>query len=207
MDDTELRVLKRNGEYQDVSFDKILKRVKTLGNKNNNKNENENENENEQNLQVNYSQLVLKVIDQLYNDIPTKTIDELTAQQCASLCTKHPDYETLASRIIISNLHKKTQMIRFLMLCMNYIILEISTIIIASLLSKDVWDVINTYKEEFNSMIDNERDYLFDYFGYKTLEGAYLMKIDKKTIERPQYMWLRVKYWYSLQIRQYLEGC
>jgi hypothetical protein len=85
----EMRVTKRNGNLQDVSFDKILERVKKLGQ--------------EVGIQINYSSLVMKVIDQLYDTIPTKKIDELAAQQCASLSTNHYDYATLSARIIISN--------------------------------------------------------------------------------------------------------
>ena len=91
---SEMKVIKRNGNYQDVSFDKILNRVKTLGK--------------EFNININYSALVIKVIDQLYNNISTKQIDELTAEQCASLCTQHPDYGILAGAIVISNHQKNT---------------------------------------------------------------------------------------------------
>ena len=95
-DEEEMHVLKRNGNYQEVSFDKILNRVKNLGSQTG------------ITLNVKYGPLVMKVIDQLYNNIPTHIIDELTAEQCASLCTKHIDYATLASRIIVSNNHKNT---------------------------------------------------------------------------------------------------
>ena len=92
----EMSVIKRNGQHEDVSFDKILKRVKKLGA------------EAKPPISLNYSKLVMEVIDQLYSGIPTSVIDELTAEQCASLCTKHPDYGTLASRVIVSNNHKNT---------------------------------------------------------------------------------------------------
>ena len=92
----EMRVLKRDGTEQEVFFDKILQRVKKLGA------------EVVPPLVINYSHLVMKVIDQLYDKIPTFVIDELTAEQCASLTTKHLDYGTLASRIIVSNNHKTT---------------------------------------------------------------------------------------------------
>ena len=92
----EMRVTKRNGSTQEVAFDKILNRVKLLGTSKSPA------------LALNYSQLIMKVIDQLYNDIPTRIIDELTAEQCASLSTKHIDYGILASRIIVSNNHKNT---------------------------------------------------------------------------------------------------
>ena len=96
MAEQEMRVIKRDGKYEDISFDKILKRVKKLGNNM------------EPTLKLNYSKFVMDVIEQLYPDISTTKIDELTAEQCASMCTKHPDYGILASRIIISNNHKNT---------------------------------------------------------------------------------------------------
>ena len=96
MTDQEMRVMKRDGKFEDISFDKILNRVKNLGNNM------------EPKLKLNYSQFVMDVIEQLYPDISTTKIDELTAEQCASMCTKHPDYGSLASRIIVSNNHKNT---------------------------------------------------------------------------------------------------
>ena len=86
--DNEMNVIKRSGNKETMSFDKILKRVKTLGQ--------------ESNLTIKYSSLVIKVIDQLYDNIHTYEIDELTAEQCASLSTHHPDYGILASKIVIS---------------------------------------------------------------------------------------------------------
>ena len=88
----QMYVTKRNGELQEISFDKILDRVKKLGQ--------------EAGISVNYSALVMKVIDQLYDKIPTGKIDELAAEQCASMSTHHPDYGTRAGRIIVSN-HQK----------------------------------------------------------------------------------------------------
>ena len=95
-DDEELYIIKRDGTKEVLSFDKILRRVKSLGTKTT------------PTLSVNYSQLVMKVVDQLYNNMPTYVIDELTAEQSASLITKHLDYGTLAARIIVSNNHKTT---------------------------------------------------------------------------------------------------
>ena len=90
----EMCVLKRSGELQEISFDKILTRVKKLGK--------------EGNISINFSSLCLKVIDQLYDGIPTSKIDELTAEQCASMITQHYDSGDLAARIRISNLQKNT---------------------------------------------------------------------------------------------------
>ena len=91
--DLEMKVIKRDGSLQQISFDKILNRLKNLGKKE---------------LLVNYASLVVKVVDRLHDKIHTKQIDELTAQQCASLITTHTDYGVLASRIVISNNHKLT---------------------------------------------------------------------------------------------------
>ena len=91
----EMHVIKRNGKTEDISFDKILKRIKILG-------------QEAGNIQINYSALVMKVIDQLYDKIETTKIDELAAEHCASMSTQHYDYGTLASRIVISNHQKNT---------------------------------------------------------------------------------------------------
>jgi len=175
----EMRVQKRSGEFEEVSFDKILNRVKNLGNKI------------LPVLSINYSKLIIKVIDQLHTDISTSVIDELTAEQCASLTTQHPDYGVLSSRIIISNNHKNTPDTFYdaMFKLRNFIDNQDKNV---SLIHESFWKNVGIYKDELNAMIDYSRDYLLDYFGFKTLERAYLMKIDKKIIERPQHMWLRV---------------
>ena len=175
----EMRVKKRNGNYEDISFDKILNRVKNLGNSM------------EPTLKLNYSALIMDVIEQLYSDISTTKIDELTAEQCASLCTRHPDYGQLASRIIVSNNHKNT-LASFSETMKNlYNFKDVHNKHIP-LIDKKVWEIIESNKDFFDSLIDYKRDYEIDYFGFKTLERAYLMRIDKEVVERPQHMWLRV---------------
>jgi ribonucleoside-diphosphate reductase alpha subunit len=175
----EMRVTKRNGSTEEVSFDKILNRVKLLGLRKHPQ------------LVLNYSQLIMKVIDQLYTDIPTRIIDELTAEQCASLSTKHLDYGILASRIIISNNHKNTDSLFYNTVHKLYHFTDIHNKKIP-LIDKDVWNIVETHKDTLETMIDYSRDDLIDYFGFKTLERAYLMRADGKVIERPQHMWLRV---------------
>ena len=169
MNNEEMKVIKRSGEYEDVSFDKILKRIKSIGL--------------ESNIQINYTSLAIKIIDQLYDNISTTLIDELTAQTCASLSTIHPDYSLLSSRIIISNLHKNTQE--------DYHVV-IGKLYEKELITKSLYEIVDKNKELIQSWIDYSRDYLFDYFGYKTLEKAYLFKINDKVVERPQHLWLRV---------------
>jgi len=168
----DMRVRKRDGSLQDMSFDKILRRVKKLGA------------EVVPPLLINYSQLVIKVIDQLYNNISTTSIDELTAEQCASLSTSNMDYGILANRIIVSNHHKNTPAAFTTAMTM----LQEGT----SLLHEDFWQLVQQQGAALDAMIDEERDYLFDYFGFKTLERAYLMKKNGVIVERPQHMWLRV---------------
>ena len=177
MDNNEMKVVKRDGHDQNISFDKILKRVKTLGN--------------EVGIKISYTQLVMKVIDQLYNGIETTKIDELTAEQCASMSTIHPDYSILASRIVISNLHKNTNNSFYESMKTLYNFHDIHNNH-TPLIHHNTFKVIEENKEFLDNIIDGERDYLIDYFGYKTLERSYLMNINKKIIERPQYMWLRV---------------
>jgi ribonucleotide reductase alpha subunit len=173
----EMRVTKRNGNLQDVSFDKILERVKKLGQ--------------EVGIQINYSSLVMKVIDQLYDNIPTKKIDELAAQQCASLSTNHFDYATLSARIIISNHQKNTEPL-FSNVMKSLYEFRNSKGENIPLISQDLWNFTTQYEIQINNMIDSNRDYLIDYFGFKTLERVYLFKINNIIVETPQHMWMRV---------------
>ena len=173
----EMHVTKRNGELQEVAFDKILDRVKKLGQ--------------EANIHINYSSLVMKVIDQLHDKIPTGKIDELAAEQCASMSTNHPDYSTLAGRIIVSN-HQKNTEASFLSTMKKLYEFENSKGENISLISQDLWNTTSAHSEEIESMIDYNRDYLIDYFGFKTLERAYLFKVNNTIVERPQHMWMRV---------------
>jgi len=174
---TEMRVTKRDGELQEVAFDKILERVKKLGQ--------------EAEIHINYSSLVMKVIDQLYDKIPTAKIDELAAEQCASLSTNHPDYATLAARIIISNHQKNTDAVFSNVMKTLYEFTD-SKGQNKPLVSQKLWDFTQHYSEHLNEMIDDERDYLIDYFGFKTLERAYLFRVNNTIVERPQHMWMRV---------------
>ena len=176
---SEMQVTKRDGSSADVSFDKILNRVKNLGNNV------------KPTLSINYTPLVIKVIDQLYNGINTTQIDELTAEQCASLCTKHPDYGILASRIVISNNHKNT-LDTFSATMEKLYEFRDNHNYHSPLIDYKIWNIICKNKQVIDSIIDYNRDFDIDYFGFKTLERAYLMKINKTIVERPQHMWLRV---------------
>ena len=173
----EMRVTKRNGELEIIAFDKILNRIKKLGQ--------------EVGIHINYSLLTMKVIDQLYDTIETSKIDELAAEQCAALSTQHPDFATLASRIIISNHQKNTSSSFSEVMSKLYHFTDIHGIN-KPLISEDVWNFIKDNVTTLDNMIVHNRDYLIDYFGFKTLERAYLFKLNNVIVERIQYMWMRV---------------
>jgi len=174
----EMRVTKRDGTMQHVAFDKILNRVKNLGKTANI-------------ISINYTPLVIKVIDQLYDGISTTKIDDLTAEQCAALSTLHPDYITLASYITTSNNHKNTDASFYSAMTKLYENKNGQNIH-SPLISHDLMKIVAEYKEVFETMIHYKRDFLIEYFGFKTLEYSYLLKINGKVIERPQHMWMRV---------------
>jgi ribonucleoside-diphosphate reductase alpha subunit len=172
-----MRVTKRNGMLEEIAFDKILNRIKNLGQ--------------EVNININYSSLAMKVIDQLYDTIHTAKIDELASEQCASLSTQNPDYGTLAARIVVSNHHKNTDADFNVVIKNLYDFRDIHGKEYP-LISQNLWNFTQHYADEIREIIDHNRDYLFDFFGFKTLERAYLFKIGKKIVERPQHMWMRV---------------
>ena len=163
-------VLKRDGSKEEMSFEKVLKRIKELS----------------KNLNVNPTKISKQVCSQLENNMPTNKIDELSAQLCAACATEHPDYVELASRIEISNLHKNTspsfsETIRILYENPR-----------GALISKELYETVELNKTKLNSYIKYKRDNLIDYFGIKTLCKSYLLKINSKIIERPQHLFMRV---------------
>ena len=177
MESTDMRVTKRNGVLEEIAFDKILTRIRKLGQ--------------EASIHINYQQLVMKVIEQLYDKISTTKIDELAAEQCAALSTLNPDYGILAGRIIVSN-HQKNTSSKFSDVMESlYMFIDVHKKNYP-LVSEQLWNFLKKYKTEIDDMIVHNRDYLIDYFGFKTLERAYLFKNGKTIIERPQHMWMRV---------------
>ena len=174
----DMYVIKRSGKKEKISFDKILQRIKCLGKDANLKN-------------IIYAQLAIKVIDQLHDDIKTTKIDELSAEQCAAMSSRHPDYSKLGSAIIISNLQKNTNDCFYETIKKLYEFKDINNKNYR-LIHDDIMKLVEENREYLNSIIDYKRDFLFDYFGFKTLERAYLMKCNNVIVERPQHMWLRV---------------
>jgi ribonucleoside-diphosphate reductase alpha chain len=177
VDDEEMNVIKRNGEKEIVSFDKILQRIKKTGV--------------EANIHINYTALAMKVIDQLYDGISTRQIDELTADQCASLASTHPDYNVLAGRIVVSNHQKNTTSVFSQVIARLYQFKDKHNNN-SPLISGNLFDIVMKHPDDYDGLCDYSRDYLIDYFGFKTLERAYMIKIGNDIVERPQHMWLRV---------------
>ena len=172
-----MKVVKRSGKKENMSFDKILHRIKRIGK--------------EEGIKINYSALVMKIIDQLHDVISTTKIDELMAEQCASQSTLHTDYSILASHLVISNYHKNTDASFSSVMKKLYNFTDIHNNHVP-MISEKMYNIINNNSDFLDELIDHTRDNLLDYFGFKTLERAYLFKINKVSVERPQHMWLRV---------------
>ena len=172
-------VIKRDGKKESVKFDKITARIEKLCYGLNP-------------ALVDPIDVAKKVIEGLYDGVTTSELDNLAAETAASLTTKHPDYALLASRIAVSNLHKNT--IKSFSETMRRLhgYIDIKAGKNASLIADDVWEVIEKNAEVLDSTIIYDRDFGFDYFGFKTLEKSYLLKIDGKIAERPQHLFMRV---------------
>ena len=173
-----MHVIKRNGKKETIKFDKVTARIEKLS----------------YSLSplVNAIDVAKKVIEGIYDGVPTTELDNLAAETAASLATKHPDYAILASRIAVSNLHKNTIKSFSETMRKMYLYVDKSNGKKSPLLADDVWQVIEENAEVLDSTIIYDRDFGFDYFGFKTLEKAYLLKIDGKIVERPQHMFMRV---------------
>jgi ribonucleoside-diphosphate reductase alpha subunit len=187
-----MQVIKRDGRKEDVSFDKVLERIRRSS----------------EGLSINPTAIAQKVLAQIYDGVKTTELDELTSQLAASLSTVHPDYGILAARITISNHQKNT----------NPSFCEVMRTLgsqIApkneekvSYVNQEILKVIDEHGPEIESRIDHTRDYIFDYFGFKTLEKSYLLKNSSgKILERPQHLWMRVSLalWGSVDLQKAFE--
>jgi ribonucleoside-diphosphate reductase alpha chain len=172
-------VIKRDGKKETVKFDKITARIEKLCYGFNP-------------ALVDPIDVAKKVIEGLFDGVTTSELDNLAAETAASLTTKHPDYALLASRIAVSNLHKNTVKSFSETMRMLHQYVDDKNGKNASLIADDVWDVIEANAELLDSTIIYDRDFGFDYFGFKTLEKSYLLKIDGKIVERPQHLYMRV---------------
>ena len=165
-----MRVQKRDGTYEKVSFDKVLRRLEKLSD----------------DLNINIVEIAQKVCSRIYDGVKTDELDELAGQLCSSLIADNPDYDRLGSRIVISNHHKKTSPSLSETIDLMYNNKN------NKLVSDELYNVVMQYKDKLNSYIDYSRDYFFDYFGFKTLEKSYLIRSNDHIYERPQHMIMRV---------------
>lgn len=172
-------VIKRDGRRESVKFDKITARIEKLCYGLNGD-------------FVKPVEIAKKVIDGLYDGVTTIELDNLAAEIAATMTTRHPDFARLAARISISNLHKVTEESFANTMKRLYTFINPKTQENAALLSTKVYGIIRANAKRLDDAIDYNRDYNYDFFGYKTLERSYLMKLDGKIVERPQHMLMRV---------------
>jgi ribonucleoside-diphosphate reductase alpha chain len=172
-------VVKRDGHRESVKFDKITARIEKLC----------------YGLETNFVnpvEVAMKVINGLYDGVSTQELDNLAAEIAATMTTKHPDFAKLAARIAVSNLHKTTSKSFSNTMKRLYQYIDPKTGQNAPLISKETWKVIKDNAAELDAAIIYDRDFSYDYFGFKTLERSYLMKMDGKVVERPQHLLMRV---------------
>ncbi len=171
-------VIKRDGRKEAVKFDKVTARIKKLcyG----------------LNPMVSPETVAMKVIEGIYDGVSTSELDSLAAEVAATNTIQHPDYALLASRITVSNLHKNTEKSFSKTMEKLYNYVDPKTGENAALLAEDVYQIIQDNSEMLDSTIIYDRDFRYDFFGFKTLERSYLLKLDGKISERPQHMLMRV---------------
>ena len=174
-----MQVIKRSGQREEVSFDKITARLRKLT----------------YNLDTTYVNLIevsRKVIMGLYDGVTTVELDNLAAETAATMATVHPDYALLAARIAVSNLHKETEKSFSKVVNDLYHYVDPKTGDRAGLIGDDTQRTVQKHKSKLDSAIIFDRDFEFDYFGFKTLERSYLMRMNGKVAERPQHLFMRV---------------
>ena len=174
-----MQVVNRKGEREDVRFDAILEKLSSLTN----------------GLDTNWvdaANLTKLTIEGLYDGVTTRELDQLAAETAASLASHHPDYSKLAARICVDDLHRSTKE------TFSEVITDLREFIDpesgehAPLISQEVYDIIMANKATLDNYVDYDRDFNYDYFGFKTLERSYLLKLNGEVAERPQHMLMRV---------------
>jgi ribonucleoside-diphosphate reductase alpha subunit len=171
-----MRVINRNGQEEEIKFDKITNRIKRL---------------NSEDSIVDPVTISQKVVSHLSDKITTKELDELSGILCMEMIDQHPDYGKLGARISIDNLHKNTNY-TFFTCCEK---LYNNTDVLGNkspLINDEIWDIVTNYKDKIEEIIDYERDFKLNYFGFQTLLKSYLLRVRKVVIERPQHLFMRV---------------
>ena len=171
-------VLKRDGKKEPVMFDKITARIRKIcyG----------------LNPLVDPVKVAMRVIEGLYDGVTTSELDNLASEIAATMTTTHPDYAKLAARISVSNLHKNTKKVFSEVMEDLYTYVNPRTGKKAPLLSDEVYKIIKKNADLLDSTLIYNRDFNYDYFGFKTLERSYLLKLNGEIAERPQHMLMRV---------------
>lgn len=162
-----MQVVKRNGNFESVSFDKITTRISSLC----------------EGLIVDPISISKETINGIYNGIKTQELDTLSADICASKTHHHPDYNVLASRIAVSNLHKQTE---------SDFLKVTESLFDAGIVPSNYFNFVANNHQFIQDTLSYERDFLFDFFGFKTLDRSYLIKVNGQIVERPQHLWMRV---------------
>lgn len=180
MHEEKMRVQKRNGEYEEVSFDKILTRIRLLCTGP----------EFTEKLSLDETIVAQKVVQEIYDGVKTSELDELSSQIAIALYSKDPEYKTLAGRIVISNHHKNTldTFSEKIQRMHEYV----HNGVVKPLIADYLHELVMKHKETIDSAIDYNKDYDYDFFGFKTLERSYLYKLGNNIVERPQDMLMRV---------------
>ncbi|MBN8684779.1 MAG: ribonucleoside-diphosphate reductase subunit alpha [Chitinophagales bacterium] len=174
-----MQVLKRDGRREEVSFDKITARLKKMS----------------YGLDTDYVSIIevaKKVIMGLYDGVSTVELDNLAAETAATMATIHPDYALLAARVAVSNLHRETDKSFSKVVTDLYHYVDPKTGERAGLIGEETYNIVQKHKVKLDSAIIFDRDFDFDYFGFKTLERSYLMRMHGRVVERPQHLFMRV---------------
>ncbi len=173
-----MQVIKRSNKREPVSFDKVTARINKLCYGLNSK-------------FVDPIEISKKVVQGLYDGVRTTDLDNLAAETSATMAARHPDYAILAARIAVSNLHKNTEKSFSVTMERLFKYIDPKTNMSAGLIGEETIQVIREHADLLDSAIIYDRDYSFDYFGFKTLEKSYLLRMDGEVVERPQHMLMR----------------
>ncbi len=174
-----MQVIKRDGRKQEVKFDKITARIQKLC-------------YGLDPVHVDPILVTMRVIEGLYDGVTTTELDNLAAEVAATMTSRHPDYALLAARIAISNLHKNTHKSFAQTIQDLYHYIDPKNGRKASLIAEDIYEIVQEHAEALDAVIIYDRDFGYDYFGFKTLERSYLLKMYGRVVERPQHMLMRV---------------
>ncbi len=173
-----MHVIKRNGRKESIKFDKITSRIEKLSYS--------------LSPMVNAIDVAKKVIEGIYDGVSTTELDNLAAETAAALTTRHPDYALLASRIAVSNLHKNTVKSFSETMRRLHQYIDNASGRHTPMIADDIMEIVEANAELLDSSLIYDRDFGFEYFGFKTLEKSYLLRIEGKVVERPQHMYMRV---------------